>query len=197
MSNFKVVRVEKLGALCAFKPKEIQVVGALYDRVPQEQMSDFETVLNKAKELYDFKVADVKASGEKPKATSLKSEALDEVLTPWLERTGINNAPKRVVSRNPRIVSGSDKTEVAASIDIGRVTELYDNFPSDELSDGKVEEAVLPEDDIFEDGDSLDSGDVADIFGDSEDLFEDSEDLDSNGVLFVDALEGVNFDDLM
>ena len=41
----KVVRVEKLGDVCAFKPNEIQVVGNVYDKIPAEEKENFEAVV--------------------------------------------------------------------------------------------------------------------------------------------------------
>lgn len=145
----KVERVEALGAVCAFKPKGIiQVLGSTYDKVPELKMADFEAVLGKTREAYEAKVAEVKARGERPKASQLKSEAISEVLEPFLVSIGLEKkaATKvrlRVVkSKNPRV---PEDTKVKANPELTeeekKVAEAaYDkNFPEDILDDSAGE----------------------------------------------------------
>lgn len=153
----KVERVEALGAVCAFKPKGIiQVLGSTYDKVPELKMADFEAVLGKTREAYEAKVAEVKARGERPKASQLKSEAISEVLEPFLVSIGLEKkvakSPTRVVkAKNPRV---PEDTKVKANPELTeeekKVAEAaYDkNFPEDILDDSAGE--AKNEEDPFE-----------------------------------------------
>lgn len=189
----KVVTVEKLGAICAFKPTEIQVVKEVYDKISQGDISDFEVVLNETKKNYESKVAAAKANGEKVNALSLKAEAINEVLMVWMQTKGYSaETEKKVVSRNPRIPKDNEKIALAdVKIDKELVAEFYDNFPSDILDDSVSSEEVKDQiEDLF-DGE-------ADLFGD--DVF--VSDIDSNGIDFSDEVDipsvsGFNFNDLL
>lgn len=135
---YKIVKVDKLGALCAFRAKEIQVVASLYDSVPADKLEDFGIVLNKAREKYESLVSESKAGGEKLSSGKCKSKAVFLVLNPWLERMGIaKSTPVRtIVSKNPGIPSNKVKVDiVSGKIDKERIAKIYNQFPSESLED--------------------------------------------------------------
>lgn len=169
----KVERVEALGAVCAFKPKGvIQVLGSTYDKVPELKMADFEAVLGKTREAYEAKVAEVKARGERPKASQLKSEAISEVLEPFLVSIGLEKkaakSPTRVVkSKNPRV---PEDTKVKASPELTEeekkaAEEAYDNNFPEEILDDSEEKFEGTEDpfDGFDDAEDPFASDEADL----------------------------------
>lgn len=161
----KVVRVEKLGDVCAFKPKEIQVVGSVYDIVPKEAMEDFESVLNSAKESYDKMVADAKASGEKPKSAQFKATAIAEFVKPFLAKYGVEGKKERskekvITPKNPKITDAKDPVEVDLTEDEQKkAEEFYDNNFSSDMLDDSVEEPNMGKK-----KEEVDLGDLSDDF---------------------------------
>lgn len=145
----KVVRVEKLGDVCAFKSNEIQVVGNIYDRVPAESLEDFAVVLNNAKDSYDAKVAQAKSVGEKPKSAQYKSEAISEFVKPFLAQFGLEpkkekkTVEKVIRPKDPKITDAKDPVQIELSDVEKKSAERYydDNFPSDMLDDSVDEVA--------------------------------------------------------
>ena len=145
----KVVRVDSLGDIIAYKPKEIQVLGAIYDKVPEEFLDDFEVVLNTARTKYMNKVGEAKMRGEKPKSALYKKESISEVIKPFLDKFNAldNFENKRVIKTdNPRIPSDDEKITVKKTsilvdteIDLEDLGSMFDNFESDNLNDEKVE----------------------------------------------------------
>lgn len=142
----KVVRVETLGDIVAYKAKEIQVLGSVYDKVPTEFKDDFEVVCNSAKMNYDTKVAEAKAKGEKPKSAQLKKESIETIIKPFLNRFGIEEKAvhQRVISTtNPRIPEDNEKVTVAkrqsiladTDVNLEELGDIFDNFDSDALGD--------------------------------------------------------------
>lgn len=175
----KVVRVEKLGDVCAFKPKEIQVVGNVYDMIPSEAREDFESVLNSAKESYDAKVKDAKSKGEKPKSAQFKAEAIAEFVKPFLAKFGVEDKKEKkttskvIKSKEPKITDAKDPVSVDLSETEKAKAEQYydDNFSSDMLDDSAEENSLSSS------NGGVDLGDISDDF-DLEDDF-DFEGLDA------------------
>lgn len=168
----KIVRVEKLGDVCAFKPNEIQVVGNIYDRVPEESREDMAVIFNNAKDAYDAKVAQAKASGEKPKSAQYKSEVIADVVKPFLAKFGLEPKKEKkiiekvIAPKEPKITDAKDPVQVElSSVDKKTAESYYDNnFPSDMLDDS-VDEITTPKaqvalgeisDDFDLDGDDFD-----------------------------------------
>lgn len=155
----KIVRVETLGDLVAYKPKEIQVLGAVYDKVPSEFMDDFEVVCNSAKTQYDSKVAEAKSKGEKPKSAQIKKESIDNIIRPFLNRFGIEDKAvhQRVIrTDNPRIPGDNERVTVAkkpsiladTEVDLDDLDSIFDNFDSDTLGDEVKVEVPLEDADV-------------------------------------------------
>lgn len=154
----KVVRVDKLGDVCAFKPKEIQVVGSVYDVIPKESLEDFESVLNSAKESYDKKVVDAKSKGMKPKSAQFKAEAIAEFVKPFLAKFGVEGKKERskekvIKSKEPKITDAKDPVSVDLSeADQKKAEEFYDsNFSADMLNDSAPQESPKKLDDDLDD----------------------------------------------
>ena len=157
---------------------------------------DLEVVLNKTQQAYSAKVDAVKAKGEKPKAIALKSEAIAEILTPWLDKMGVGvsvSVTKTVSPKNPRIPRDTEKIEISeVKIDESNIKDFYDDFPSEKLEDS-IDEVV--------------KSDIDELFEGEEDLFGSDviiSDLDSNGVDFGDdkiedfpLFNDVDFDNLI
>ena len=112
----EVVRVETLGDIVAFKPKVIDVLGSVLDKVPEEFREDFEVVLNTARTYYDDKVEEAKLKGEKPKSASIKKEAITTIIKPFLTKVGVTDAKREHVtvtrSKDPRIPSSNEKIKL-------------------------------------------------------------------------------------
>lgn len=193
----KVVSVAGLSAVCAFKPKEIQVQDVLYGQVPSDKMEDFEVVLNKTKDLYEDKVKEVKSRGEKPKALALKSEAIQAVLNPWLERMNLlykSVHVKHIESKNPRIPKVDERLSVApVKLNKEEIAQFYDDFPSDVLPDSSDEES-----DSLEKSDSIDSlfEGEEDMFGPGVQVVESKPDVGKKLSVDLPEVKGVNFEDL-
>jgi hypothetical protein len=149
----KVVRVEKLGDVCAFKPNEIQVVGNVYDKIPAEEKENFEAVVNNAKDAYDAKVAEAKAVGEKPKSAKFKAEVIAQFITPYLAKFGVDGKRtkdrtkvERVVTpKDPKITDAKDPVQInLTDVQKKSAEEFYDNNFSDEILDDSVDEVEEP-----------------------------------------------------
>lgn len=197
MADVKIVVEEKLGGQISFGGKEIRVLKATYEAVPEDKRAEFDTVLVKAQEVYQAKVAEVKKSGERPQASKLKSEAIAEVITPFLEA---NSVSKGSVSRGgvTRVVKptvGTRETRqnktAKSPTDKDSLKEEFDDFPTDMLddsSDDSVKKEPVDEFSDLEDELGLD-----DVLGDGdEELFgESSKHSDP-----FDAPSGDLFDDI-
>ena len=141
--NVKVV--DKLGDIVAYKPNEVQVIKGLYDKVPSEFRSDFESVLITARESYFRMVKESKDKGEKPKSAAIKKQTISSIIEPFLNRHNIIKS--EVVTRvykteNPRIPADGEipvvtknvaprvrkQTIVSTNVDRNKVSELFDKF---------------------------------------------------------------------
>lgn len=139
----KISRVEKLGDVCAFKSNEIQVVGNIYDRVPEDSREDMAVIFNNAKDAYDAKVAQAKASGEKPKSAQYKSEVISDIVKPFLSKFGLEPKKEKkiiekvIAPKAPKITDAKDPVQLElTSVDKKTAESYYDNnFPSDMLDD--------------------------------------------------------------
>lgn len=189
----KIVVVDKLGAMCAFKPKEIQVLRSVYDSIPEEKKEDFEEQLRDTRDCYQKKVDEARSRGEKPKSAQFKSEAISEVVDKWLSTNGIQEEKVKIVrSSNPRIPK--DVPEVQISEEEQKEMEgIYENYPTEALEDDrpeKVEENSL--DEGFFEGDAFeDEDDLEDLLGEATSLFED----DSEGDKDSSPEEDIDIDD--
>lgn len=173
----EIVRVEKLGDLVAYKPKEIQVIGNVYDKIPVEFMEDFKLVCNSAKTKYEALVAEDKSAGRKPASAQHKKTSIEELIKPFLKNHGLIDevSVKVIRATSPRIPSDSDRSYVRSAkslvqeveLNLDEMSDLFDNFDSDTLDDTHVDiptdevEGALPitsvtlDEDLF-DGDAFD-----------------------------------------
>lgn len=148
----KVVSVEKLSSVVAFRPKQIEVPESVYNSVPKGKIEDFESVLNLARDTYQSKVDEIKAKGEKPQAAKIKSEVIDEIINPFLRNLGINrDVEKKVVrSSKPRITDAKEKVvyESLTEDQIQVAKDYYDNNFKEDMLDDSFEEKpdVIPDD---------------------------------------------------
>lgn len=150
-----IVRVEKLGDVCAFKLKEIQVVGNIYDRVPEESREDFAVVLNNARDAYNKKVQDAKDAGQKPASAQFKSEAIAQFVSPFLANLGLEPKKTRekvervVRPKNPKITDAKDPVQIELTEEQkDQAEKYYDNNFSDEILDDSLEIKEEPKDEF-------------------------------------------------
>lgn len=172
----KVIRVDKLGDVCAYKPDCIQVLGEVYDKVPADKKEDFDAVLVSSREKYEGMVAKAKAAGEKPKSAQYKAEAIVSIVKPFLEGLGIESGKgskkadskeKVIKPKDPKITDAKDPVKVDTEpIDTKAAEEFYDNNFAEDALDDSAEET--PQEEGFEGnefGDELSDGfDVDDGF---------------------------------
>lgn len=179
MADVKIVVEEKLGGQVSFGGKEIRVLKATYEAVPEDKRSEFDSILIKAQEVYQSKVAEVKKTGSRPQASKLKSEAIAEVVTPFMEA---NSVAKGTVKRSetrvikPTVTRDTSKVKIAESSTTKEdLTAEFDNFPTDMLDDSVEEVKVQPKGDFDDLEDELGLDDVLgdgeeDVFGSDEDM---------------------------
>lgn len=165
----EVIIVDKLGAMVAFRPKHIEFLRETYDKIPEVQRDNLETILNQCKQAYDVKVADDKSKGIRPNPTAIKNEVFGSILHPWLNSIGVetSGSVKRSETRtikpsNPRIPKEKKEEPMdQIVIDESMVSSVYDNnFPTDMMEDDapthesvvlEGEDESLFEGDFFED----------------------------------------------
>lgn len=139
MADVKIVVEEKLGGQVSFGGKEIRVLKATYDAIPEDKRSEFDGLLVRAQEVYQEKVAAVKAAGQRPQASKLKSEAIAEVITPFMEANSVaKGSAKRGESRvvKPTVKKeGQRAKEPKAPMDSDSIKKECDNFPAELLED--------------------------------------------------------------
>ena len=164
MAGVKIVVEEKLGGQISFGGKEVRVLKATYEAVAEDKRAEFDEVLAKAQEVYQSKVADSKAKGERPQASKLKSEAIAEVVTPFLEANAVT---KGTVKRSePRVVRPTVTREekkfrqAESSTDKEALKEEFDDFPTDLLDDSSEEVEVVEKDEFSDLEDELGLDDV-------------------------------------
>lgn len=146
--SIKVTKVATLGAVCAFKGTEVQVLEQVYNSVPVEKQKDFEDVLVKAQETYSAEVAAVKAKGEKPNPSAIKSKVVSDLVEGFLVKIGVSKlkSDERVIRpKEPKITNAADKIKVdRPKVDPDVLSELYDdNFPIEDMDDSKPEKVVI------------------------------------------------------
>ena len=140
--------VEKLGAVCAFRPKSIEVLKSVVDQIPDFKLDDFYTILRNAREEYEKEVSRVKSIGEKPSSAKIKGEIFQKSLYPWLESLNIETkAPRVKVVRSSedkvkeiKETKTSRKSSVLLDVDLDEsvIKNMYDgNFSSDDMSDSE------------------------------------------------------------
>lgn len=194
----EVIIVDKLGAMVAFRPKHIEFLRETYDKIPEAQRDNLETILNQCKQAYDVKVADDKSKGIRPNPTAIKNEAFGSILYPWLNSIGVETgAPikrsetRTIKSSNPRIPKEKKEEPMdQIVIDEAMVSNVYDNnFPADMMDDDAPthQSAVLEgEDESLFEGDFFEDAKID--FGDEDkSLFED-DDFDFNVPMEEDLL---------
>lgn len=178
MADVKIVVEEKLGGQVAFGGKEIRVLKATYEAVPEEKRHEFDEVLIKAQERYQGLVAEVKATGARPQASKLKAQAINEVINPFMESHSVaKGSVKRSETRviKPTVTRESQKTkEAESSTDEDSLKEEFDDFPTDLLDDSSEEVEAKPKGDFDDLEDELGLDDVL-ADGDEEIFGEDSE----------------------
>lgn len=168
-----IERVEKLGDVCAFRPKVIQVKADIYDKVPAEKMEDFESVLTCTRQAYEKAVADAKASGAKVSAAAFKAKAIEENLMPFIKNLGLEAtkkepAKKVVVSKEPRITDAKEPIQMVITPAQKDLAEQYydNNFEDDMLSDSiEDEDDSDASDEVVSLGDDFDVEDDFDFEG--------------------------------
>ena len=172
----EIKRVESLGDIVAFKPKEIQVLGSVYDKVPAEFFDSFCVVCQNAKKSYDAKVSEAKSKGEKPKSAQFKKEAIAENITPFLnDKCGVSDVKRaksvtRVVKPKGTSVRKERESlikEVDTSLE--DLDDIFGNFDAETYEPTRinVEEAIegTPFENTSVDlGDDLFSGDELNDF---------------------------------
>lgn len=181
----KVVIVDTLGAIAAFRPKQIEFLREVYDKIPDAQKDSLESVLNKCKEGYDQQVAEDKKNGVRPSPAAIKTKVFGEILYPWLDSMNVphgtlarsSGETKTVKAKNPRIPK-EVKEEPTVQISIDEVSKLYDNnFPADLMEDSAPthNEPLEGENESLFDGDYFDDA-VVDIEKEEDKgLFEDED----------------------
>lgn len=177
MADVKIVVEEKLGGQVSFGGKEIKVLKSTYEAVPEDKRSEFDQVLIKAQEVYQNKVAEVKKTGARPQASKLKSEAIAEVVTPFMES---NSVAKGTVKRGetrvikPTVTKDVSKVKKAESSTTKEdLAKELDDFPADMLDDSSEEVSVQKKGDFDDLEDELGLDDVLgegeeDVFGSEE-----------------------------
>ena len=182
----KVVIVETLGAIAAFRPNQIEFLKEVYDKIPDAQKDSLESVLNKCKEGYDKQVAEDKKNGIRPSPAAIKTKVFGEILYPWLESFGVSHGSvsrkssgetKTVKAKNPRIPKDV-KEEPSVQISIEEVSKMYDNnFPADLMEDSapQASEPLEGEDDSLFEGDFFDDAVVEIEKEEDKGLFEDED----------------------
>lgn len=195
MAEVKITVEEKLGGQVAFGGREIRILKATYEAVPEEKRAEFDEVLVKAQEVYQEKVALAKKTGVKPQASKLKAEAIAEIINPFLTA---NSVVKGTVNRgeNVRVIKPSIKKdskqikEAKSATDIESLEKELDNFPTDMLDDSS--EVVVKEEPKGDFDDLEDELGLDDVFGEGdEDVFSESEHKDP-----FDTGAGDPFDDI-
>lgn len=182
----KVVVVDKLGAIAAFRPKQIEFLRGVYDKIPDAQKPDLDTVLNECKNAYDVQVAKDKENGLRPSSAAIKNKVFGDILYPWLDSMNVDygksvrkksDGVRTVKAKNPRIPK-EVKEEPTVQINIDEVSKMFDNnFPAELMEDSAPIESqsMEGEDESLFEGDYFD--DVVADFENEEDksLFEDED----------------------
>lgn len=182
----KVVTVDKLGAIAAFRPKQIEFLKSVYDKIPDAQKSDLHTVLNECKKAYDVQVAKDKENGIRPSPIAIKSKVFEDILYPWLDSMNVDHGKpvrrksdgvRTVKAKNPRIPK-EVKEEPTVQINIDEVSKMFDNnFPAELMEDSAPSEPQLmegEEESLFE-GDYFDDAVVDFEKEEDKSLFEDED----------------------
>lgn len=194
----EVIIVDKLGAMVAFRPKHIEFLRETYDKIPEAQRDNLNTILHQCKQAYDDKVADDKSKGIRPNPTAIKNDVFESILYPWLNSFGVETGAsgkrsetRTVKATNPRIPNDKkDEVTDQIKIDEGMVSSIYDNnYPTDLMDDDAPthESVVLDgEDESLFEGDFFEDASV-DFSSEDVSLFED-DDFDFNVPMEEDLL---------
>lgn len=167
MAEVKIKVEEKLGGQVSFGGKEIRVLAATYKAVPESKRDEMDMTLIKAQERYQSLVEAEKKAGRKPAASKLKAQAIEEVLTPFLNGvgaqvgktsrgTGSSTSKEKKEKKAPVVVPKRPKEE---DLTAEQLAEELDNFPAEDLSDsGKDVKPAGDFDDMIDEEDFLKEG---------------------------------------
>lgn len=156
----KVSFVDKLGDVISIKPNEVIIRLHEYNQLPEELRKDFEVVCWRAKTQYDVLVAQDREKGIRPTVATHKSFVMNEIVRPFLKANKVNLLSKSKSSKgevkksSTKVVKTPSKSSKSGSSEQNgstgaveqeiteevraKISKLYSNFDSEELSDEYV-----------------------------------------------------------